>query len=621
MAVVALHIGLALHFDPLDVIFSIHAIQTGDFSTHFAQTLRVIEGLEGWGKSWVYDVKLLAGHPHGVIFDADNKGWELWAFVMVRLGLPKGAAFNTFLLLAHALVLPAVYFSARLFDLGRWPALLAMALGSALWFFDSLVHYCWFGGMVAYVMASYLCLVPLALFYRFVHDRRWWQVLLCGVIAGVTHLVHPYAFFIMLVPVAVLYVQAFRSLSRAEHAAVLAIAPIVIGINAYWLLIALQFWHYIMDSGFGGQSTLAFLPADFLGLFLDHMVTGLIGNRTGFRFLCLGAALVTLAMWGKSRDARFPMFAGGIAALLLLAYAGGYSKIVAQIQPYRHIAACAYLSLVPAAALGSAVCRHSAFHQLPRLAYAVLAVLLLPGLQHLARDALYFFPDGLSKAAHSFTNREERLSPAGYPRHSEYRHTPWHRTHELAARWVRAHNDGKGRFLVLPAVEGEQLPWQTGAEILGGFPFRNLQHARANLFYHEFRWDISEDELRSYLETYAVKWIMVDIPTPEFDRMRKLLKLSAKYGNYRVYKTMVTIDLFQEGSGKAKARTNRIHVSKTDPDRQLVLRYHWLETLVCEPDCSIERAEIRTPAVDMQDVGFIRIPAPHPPDFVIKNAY
>jgi len=47
-----------------------------------------------------------------------------------------------------------------------------------------------------------------------------------------------------------------------------------------------------------------------------------------------------------------------------------------------------------------------------------------------------------------------------------------------------------------------------------------------------------------------------------------------------------------------------------------VLRFHWLETFVCRPDCRLRREP-----VDADPVGFIRVEAPHPADFVIENGY
>ena len=42
-----------------------------------------------------------------------------------------------------------------------------------------------------------------------------------------------------------------------------------------------------------------------------------------------------------------------------------------------------------------------------------------------------------------------------------------------------------------------------------------------------------------------------------------------------------------------------------------------MEMLACGPDCRIERE----PIDDVDGVGFIRVPAPHPVDFEIRNVY
>ena len=126
LAVVALlgvHLFFFNYFMPLGVWWTDQPIVGIDYETHVAQTWRAIEGLDGWGHSWVYDTHLLAGTPAGVIFDADNKGWEVWTWLLHRLGLSKGFAFNLFAVAAHWLLLPVVFLSARLFGLARGGAL------------------------------------------------------------------------------------------------------------------------------------------------------------------------------------------------------------------------------------------------------------------------------------------------------------------------------------------------------------------------------------------------------------------------------------------------------------------------------------------------------------------
>ena len=84
---------------------------------------------------------------------------------------------------------------------------------------------------------------------------------------------------------------------------------------------------------------------------------------------------------------------------------------------------------------------------------------------------------------------------------------------------------------------------------------------------------------------------------------------------FRIYRVQANFRLMK-GRGKVRASVNRLEVTDSKKNKDVVLRYHWMETLRCTPDCTIERE-----AVEGDRVGFIRVPAPHPRDFVIENAY
>jgi hypothetical protein len=276
----------------------------------------------------------------------------------------------------------------------------------------------------------------------------------------------------------------------------------------------------------------------------------------------------------------------------------------------------AFLAIIPAAALGEELWRTGVLKRLPRLVYAVGAVLLLPGLQLLGRDVIYFFADHLPKVAPLLDGSPSPIAASGYPDHMRYRHYPMEAAYEELPDWVRENDDGRGRFLVQVGVVGEQLAWKTKAQVLGGFQHRNLEHAYSNLFRIYPQGVVRSEELRRYLETYAVRWLIVTVPKPWFDAVPDLLELHAVVGGHRIYRTKVDVSLFLRGSGEIHARTNLISVRNTQPDEDIVLRYHWLDTLVCAPDCTIEPYEN-----PIRGVPFIRVPAPHPADFEIRNDY
>lgn len=615
--IVAIHLGLTAFFSYPAITLDREPISIGDFDGHIGQTWHILEGIEGWGKTWVYDPHLVAGYPVGTISDANNKAWELLTWALWKLGLSKGAAHNAYLLLAHLIILPAAYFSARLFGLRRWSSLVAMAMGSALWFFDSYAHWLWFVGMVSYAMVCSFALLSLALFYRYLQDRRFWQVLLAAFFTGITHLVHAWGFFILVFPMAVLYVQSFRQLGPKDHAAIATIPIITLAINSYWLIVAFEFLRYILDSGYYGKASLAFFVGDFFGLLLDASATGPIGNRTGFRFLFLGATIAMLVTWRRSKDKRFLVFAAGIGYLLAIAYFGANFKALTQIQPYRNVLPAAFLTLVPAAALVEALWQNRMQYRPPRLLSAAILVLCIPALQHLTSDILYYFPEQLPKVATNEEGFAIDLAASGFLPHFAYRHSVGSVVDGGLADWVNQENDGSSRFLVQFGLVGEHLIWKTNAEIIGGFPFRNLAHTYANIFRPRDDIDFSSKrDLQIYFNTFGIKWVIVDYPDARFLYALTLLEYVRSIGKHHIFRTKINPSLFQVGSGRVTSSTNRIEVRKTDPKQEIVLRYNWLHTLVCEPRCSIESVPNK-----YSPIGFIRVPAPHPSNFVILNKY
>ncbi|MCX4247840.1 glycosyltransferase family protein [Paraliomyxa miuraensis] len=587
-----------------------------DFDTHISQVWRVLEGLRGWGRTWVYDVQHLAGYPNGTIFDADNKGWELFTHALTVLGVPQGLAFNLFVVVAHLAVAPVVYASARLFGLRRGSSLLAAGLAVLYWFFDSWNHWEWFVGMIAYAIAGYLFLLPLAAFYRFTEERRPVHAILCAVSMALAHLVHPYTFFILVGPMAALYLRHARSMSRRDHVIVWAIAGVTVLANAWWLAIAFSFWHYILDSSLFGHTGLDSLLWDVFGLVGDPAAQGVVGNRTGFRLMILTGGIVGVVAWWRRGDARTLPFGVGLSVLLLLTYLGGYT-FFANIQPHRHVGPTGFLAVIPAAAAVELATRERLWSRLPRPAWALAAVLAVPAMQHLSRDVLYFCARSLPPPAKLLDGQQVWYTRLGYGPHGDFVYGDW--DHDELAAWVREHDDGSARFLVESWHIGEQLTWKTDAQILGGFIWRNLDHSWANFFRRRPQGIASPEELRQYMRTYGARYVIISTPAslaPWWDQS-PVLELVATISVFRIYRFEEPVSLIAEGRGRVEAGTNRILVSGSDPGQDVVLRYHWLETLACGPECRIERERID----EVDTVGFIRVPAPHPADFEIRNVY
>jgi hypothetical protein len=612
--VVSLQAGLFAYFGG-GALFSDQPHAGLDFDTHITQAYRVVEGLERWKRSWVYDVQLLAGAPNGVIFDADNKGWSLVTYAGKQLGLSQGFSFNLFIIVAHASVVPLVYAGARLLRVGPWGSLLAAALGVLYWNFDSWTHWCWYVGMVAYALASLVFLLPLGFFYRWSDERKAWQLVATAVSLALAHLVHPYSFFILVFPMTALYLRSASSIGWRGHVGVLGVVACVLAVNAYWLLEAARFWHYILDSSLFASTGPKSVLWDALNLMVEPAATGIIGKRAVYRNLAIVGGLAMAVAWWRRGDPRTVPIGGALVALLLFGYLGG-STPLNQTQPYRNLLPAGFLGCILTGALLEFAVQQRVFARLSSGARWTLRLMVTPVALLLVHEASYFMVDDLPAPAVLPHGVHAPLWSTGYAKHEAYAYDDWH-ADELA-QWVREHDDGKGRFLVEGWSWGEQLAWKTDAQIMGGFIWRNLDHSWSNFFRRRPQGIASPAEWQRYIDTYAIHWVIVSTPAfsaPWWDHNPALEKVE-EIGSVRIYRTRKRSRLIARGPGRVAASTNEIRVFGTDPDKPVVLRYHWLETLRCVPDCEVQQHDVRD-----DPVGFIRIPAGHPRDFVVFNKY
>lgn len=613
-AVLGLQLALFLYFGGA-FLFSDVPYAGLDFDTHITQAWRVVEGLEGWNRTWVYDVQLLAGAPNGVIFDADNKGWSLVTYAGKQLGLSQGFSFNLFIIAAHFGVVPVIYAGARLFRVGPWGSLLAALFAVLYWNFDSWSHWCWYVGMIAYGLAAIVFVIPLGLFYRWSEERRAWQLVGTAVTLALAHLVHPYSFFILAFPMVALYVRAAPSMTWRGHLGVLGVVACVLLVNAYWLLNAARFWHYILDSSLFANTGPKSVLWDALNILVEPAATGIIGKRAVYRNLALLGGLTMMVVWWRRGDRRLLPLGGALVTLVLIGYLGGATPLN-QTQPYRNLLPAGFLGCIFTGALIEYAVRERVFSRFSPGARWTAWLLCVPLLILLVHEAKYYFIESLPSPATLPHGEQAQLAATGYPEHAPYDYADWN-LDELAE-WVEARDDGSGRFLIEGWSWGEQLAWKTDAQIMGGFIWRNLEHSWSNFFRRRPQGIASPKEWQAYLDTYAIHWVIVTSPkhaTPWWDNNPVLEKV-ADVGDFRAYRVPKRTRLIVRGPGRVKASTNRIEVYGTDPSKPVVLRYHWLETLRCLPECEVEREPLAG-----DEVGFIRIPAGHPKDFLVFNKY
>jgi hypothetical protein len=367
-----------------------------------------------------------------------------------------------------------------------------------------------------------------------------------------------------------------------------------------------------------------YLAADLFNVLLDPDDTGVIGTRAGFRFFYIGLAIAGLFVLNARRDRRVLPFAAALATLFALGYLGKYIPGALQIQPYRHVLPLGFFAVLPAAAFCEVLGRERALAGLGRPVKALLAVAALACAQHLVGDALYFTPKLLPKPGGLMHGDPSPLSPYGFFTVAQERAhihygvpaDAWiDNSVEDVVTWIAENVPRGSRLLAEHMTIGERTAWKTHVEVMGGFRERNIQHSLANLFRTYGEKPITDRALERYLRTYGIGWIVTLSKREDFERSAILEKLP-QVGHWNIYRTRFAVSPFVKGSGRLRARTNRIEVFATDSAQDVVISYHFHESLRCRPRCRIERAQN-----GHDPVGFIRVPAPHPRSFVIYNSY
>ena len=623
VAVVLLHVALVLHFEPPSVVLGPDPINVIDYDTHYQQTVRALEAWNLAKRTWAWDPHLLAGQISGAIFDADTKLHELFVILLNRFGVPPARGFNLFIVLAHLFVLPTVYATARLFRLTPAACVTATFLGSMCWFFDSFSHWVFYCGMISYGFAAYATMLPIALFHRFREDRKPWQLAAVTVLLVLLHHLHPYSFFILIAPMAVLYLRGVSTWSRRDHASIVGMALVVVFANLWWLRVALHFWHYVLDSAFYLDAGASYLVFDYLGLLKEPSTTGFLATRSAFRFLALGAAALCLVGWRRDKDVRYPVLVTAIGGLTVVAYFGGYLPPLRQVQPYRFMLPAMFLATVPAAAfLCSAAgdlrdhLRTTGWRNPLVLLFGLVCFVATP---RLVRDAIYFLPGFVPKSeipppgAPPNVNGPAAFGNVPWPEPIDYKHVPIPAEARAVTDYVKRVDDGSGRWLVEWWMFGERLAWSTNAQVLGGFRELNMGHSDANWFRRHASGAAPPGELEQYLQRYNVKWVVISNAVPAIEDRKDLFVLEANAGGSRIYRTRVTPSYIEGGGpGKVTAKLDHLDV-KGSNGGDMVLRYHYLETLRCRPGCTVYRAEIPG-----DRVGFIGVRGA-PSDFEVWN--
>jgi hypothetical protein len=607
-AAIGVHLVLLGYFAPPHVLLSKDPIMMVDYALHAYQVDRALQAWHASHQLWGYDPLSLAGQPSGVAEDLTSKGTELFVIALRSMGIHAGFAFNAFIAIALLLVPFAGYAAARAFRLSRAAAGVASLLWVLLWYFDSFLHWSWWIGMITWSAVAYGSVLFLGLLQRALEPDarlRWFVPIV--ILAPVLAIVHPFVGLTLCVPCLSMYARRFKSLSKAQHGLVVLTGVAALLTALVWIGPFLRFKHYIDTTDTFFNARAEYLFADFFDLLRNSDHTG-APVRTILRSLCFAAGGICLWRWKKNGDARALGLGSLVIWCVFLSYFAGYTAAGRTTQPYRQIAPAMLAAAIPASELLTELCSWSALRALETRAKILLSIAVVLVVPRFVLNVLFYFPDILPDAAGSPIVLNE-------PKPFAARLAPGSNESRQLRDWLIDHHGDRGRVVIQSWILGEYMAATSRLPILGGLEQRNVWQGDAHLFRRAKDGNLPGDELAQFFRTYAVGWVVLAGKHGPLDYRSEVLEPVEVVGGHRVYRVREEPSYFLAGSGRIVSQAlNSIQVDAASGP-EVVLRFHWLETLACRPNCQLERYPI-----EGDRVGFIRIPAP-PPSFEIYNVY
>ncbi|NRA32590.1 MAG: hypothetical protein HRU17_04550 [Polyangiaceae bacterium] len=604
-----LYLAIMAYFVPPAVVFSDEPIITFDYSLHAYQMARALEAFNGWGTLHSYDPFVLAGQPAGTLEDLTSKSAELFVIALARFQVPATTAYNVYVALVHLLMPVSMYWAAYRFGLSQPRRCIVVVVSAVLWFFDSLLHWFWYVGMISWAAASYLCVLFIALLFDACRRPSARRFALTGVTGGLLALVHPFSVFAILGP-ALVTVWTYRKRLGLASRVHLALAGCLSASTCLvWLSPALEFRHYMSEIVAFLKPGPQQLILDAFDIMPDVLMTG-EPVRTAWRWLTYVFAGYQIVRWRQDRNPLAAIFSVWALVGVAIAYCGALIPAMQSTQPYRQLGPLLLALSLPAAVFLEQLSKTTTWRsgqQTSVIAICLVGVVVAP---RLLRSSLLFVPN-LLPPGHTPTSTISFEPTLLYRGHSSppesYR----------AIRSFLLKQSPYGRVAITDWVLSEYLAATTHLATLGGIPQRFVPHVDA----HPLRQNLGAtttggSRFDRYLESYAVQYVVHHGPQP-LQLRSKLIELVFEHGDHRVYRALQTPDYFASGSGLlASQGLNLLKFRQmSTPTKPVVLRFHWLENLRCRPGCRVERAN--TPG---DRAGFIRVIGA-PPDFEIFYQY
>jgi hypothetical protein len=606
---IAVHLGLCAYFAPRAELQSGRLVLNDGFAIEAYRAFRALAAFETWGTLSAYDPSVLGGQPSGLVELFGTRVFVASVVLSSRLGVDPVRAFNTTVVVLHATVPLIAYYAARAFRLGRGTALVAMGLWVLLWFFDSLTHYAWFSGRIAWTVSAGFSVLFLGIGARITAGQgpRWAiAVVVVGLAAFVLHPVPAFGASAVLVGVA-LGRRGLLAWRRALLAGAALAPALALALGGRPSALSSEPVARIFDVGLG-QVVWDFLELSSAG----YGAPG--ATRTMIRVLVLACGALGLARLRVSSDNRYAPLAVAAGVATAVAYLGGYLPIRWPIDPYFFAVVGTLAASIPAALFLADIDWRNVFRS--RMARTTALVVATVATPRFVRTVATYVPELLPNRVVRSTI-DYLVSPfAGVkePLPDRLRHEANPPAFAIVAAWFAEHHGGRGSILCDDAALTAYLAATATLPVIGPIGERGAASAGADPT-RLFAESPESHQSTGFLERHAVGWVALWGAPSRFDLEDPRLDPVVRVAGVRIRRVVTEPSFFAEGVGRIKGMSlGRLRVT-TDavvtPQSRVTLRFHYDRALECRPNCRVTPS----PYADPYGAGqFITIEKP-PPEF------
>ena len=576
---------LASSLSPRDDLLE-RPIRVVDYTSHFYSATHLGEHFANTGSFWGYDPFWMAGYPEGFVGLVDNK---LFA-VLVSIA-PHGfeaAVFNSSILLAIACVPWLLHAAARGAGATRAEANAAALAGVVLTFGSPITTFFWIAGAVSFLLASALA-VPAAIgVVRAMTDSSLISRggAAAAALAMLAVFVHPLASIPLASAAAVVMIRRPRRARAVAELALLAallvlpLLPVLEGFLANRAQVKVIDPRAAFLAGGIGQ-----LVRDWWTHLFQMEPSSLHG--VGGLGAVLVAALVGFARSCAPADASESATRRATIATMAVAAALAYLGVsvderLGALQPHRFLIVLGFFAALPA---GRGLAFITAGLRSRRPGAWLVAIFLTVFAAHSVwmLGPVRVLGSGIDPAEAALSSVLEEVAP------DDGRVLVESVFHKIPVAAGSRREVLVIRFALLPlAIEREFLgnvrPGPFTAQRYAGFDEERLLGRYLSR--------LDAEELGDLFARYAVSAVIACSPRALdlLERSSSIVEARADLGDCRAFRVREpNPSRLLAGEGRVRAAFDRIEV-RDARGQELVLKYHWIPTLVTEPPLPIEEA-------------------------------